>query len=58
MGSDRIFLWRLQSQYLRPACEVLDAAPSVAAPPDPTDDEMMHWERYPRMRAGDPDEAA
>lgn len=58
MGRDQIFLWRLQSQDLGPACQVLRAASNVAPPDAPTDDELGRWARFPECRATDSDDAA
>ena len=53
MGRDRIFLWRLQSEDLGPACRELEATSNVPAPPDPAPGELEDWENFPERRATD-----
>lgn len=57
-GRDQIFLWRLQSEDLGPACQALGTASNVAPPGAPTEDELKYWERFPQRRATDFDGVA
>jgi hypothetical protein len=51
MNRDRIFLWRLQKEYLEPACAALGATSRVEPPPPPSTDDLREWEREPERRA-------